>query len=432
MIRPGSALRVRGRRLVVGEPVGQGGEGTVYAVHEGDAAPTFALKWYFEHTAVEQRRHALTELVERGAPHERFLWPLGLIEPSAGSSFGYLMRFRPDGYVGLAKLLSLEVPRHEERVVHLAFEVAHSFLALHALGLCYRDISFGNVFFDPATGHAMICDNDNAGIDGASRPLVRGTPKFMAPEVVRGETSPSKRTDHYSLAVLLFYLLFVGHPLEGCRTEDVLADRLAHHRFYGHEPRFCFDPDDETNRPVPGLHDHVATLWHSVPAFVRELFLRCFTDGLRDPRSRVSDSEWCDAMVRLRDVMYPCPGCGLPRYHDAGGGPPPACARCGDRSAPAAVLRVGHHRLVVSPLARITAHHLRHDFDAGTTVAAAEPHPTRPTVMGLRNDTGHDWRFRSGDGRDGTVPPGRRVRLSLGMIIDMGSHTASVEPNTIG
>lgn len=433
MIPQGTTLNVGNEQLTVGDMLGEGGEGQVYAIHNGAGDPVYALKWYFTHTAVEQRRHSLVDLVERGAPHSRFLWPLGLIDPSAGRdeanpNFGYLMRMRPAGFVSLAKLLALEVPRHEDRVVQLAFEVAHSFLALHALGLCYRDISFGNVFFDPEAGHALICDNDNAGIDGTSRALVRGTPKFMAPEIVRGEADPTKRTDQYSLAVLLFYLLFVGHPLEGARTEHVLADRAAHFRFYGYDPLFCLDPSNDANRPVPGLHDHVTRLWWSVPSFVRDLFVRCFTAGLADPKARVSDSEWCDAMMRLRDAMFPCPRCGLMRYEDSS--PPTACPNCSDESGPAASIHIAHHRIVVSSLSRITAHHLHHDFDADTTVAAAEAHPTRPDVLGLRNDSQDTWHFHTPDGRVGTVAPSKRVRMVPGMIVEMGSHQARIEPIT--
>ncbi|MGH9184240.1 MAG: protein kinase domain-containing protein, partial [Acidimicrobiales bacterium] len=303
---------------------------------------------------------------------------------------------------------------------------AHSFLALHARGLCYRDISFGNVFLDPTTGDALICDNDNAGIDGSSRALVRGTPKFMAPEIVRGEADPSKRTDQYSLAVLLFYLLFVGHPLEGDRTENELADRVAHFRFYGYEPRFCFDPDDESNRPVPGLHDHVVLLWHSAPDFVRDLFVRCFTRGLAEPKSRVGDSEWCDAMMRLRDGMVRCDRCGLVHYRPAGADLA-VCPGCHMPDTPAMTLRIANHRLAVSPLLRITAHHLRFDFDVETTIAVAERHPSDPAVIGLRNDTNDRWRYLTADGRRGDVEPGRRVRLAPGMTIEMGSHTALVE-----
>ena len=52
--------------------------------------------------------------------------------------------------------------------VHLA----DAFLQLHARGLCYRDISQGNVFVDPQTGDIQICDNDNVGIDSQPAALL--------------------------------------------------------------------------------------------------------------------------------------------------------------------------------------------------------------------------------------------------------------------
>ena len=66
-------------------------------------------------------------------------------------------------------------------------QLADSFLRLHTEGLCYRDISLGNVCFDPETGDTLVCDNDNVGIDGLSSGAVIGTKRFMAPEIVRRE-----------------------------------------------------------------------------------------------------------------------------------------------------------------------------------------------------------------------------------------------------
>ena len=44
--------------------------------------------------------------------------------------------------------------------------IADSFLKLHAKGLCYQDINFGNIFLDPVLGDICICDNDNVDING--------------------------------------------------------------------------------------------------------------------------------------------------------------------------------------------------------------------------------------------------------------------------
>ena len=131
-------------------------------------------------------------------------------------------------------------------------KLADGFLRLHSKGLCYRDISFANVFFDPKTGDIRICDNDNVDITGAETGGVLGTQRFMAPEVVRREAAPSDDTDRYSLAVLLFFLLYGGHPLDGQREAIIRClDVPALERLYGFDPLYIWHPDDASNRPHP-------------------------------------------------------------------------------------------------------------------------------------------------------------------------------------
>ena len=54
---------------------------------------------------------------------------------------------------------------------------------------------------DPDSGEALICDNDNVAVDKQEQSGVLGTPRFMAPEIVRGEAKPSTQTDLFSLSV---------------------------------------------------------------------------------------------------------------------------------------------------------------------------------------------------------------------------------------
>lgn len=65
------------------------------------------------------------------------------------------------------------------------------------------------MFFDPDTGDVLICDNDNVSANGIDNSSVYGTPRFMAPEIVMGQAKPSRNTDLYSLAVLLFYMFTI-------------------------------------------------------------------------------------------------------------------------------------------------------------------------------------------------------------------------------
>ncbi len=67
----------------------------------------------------------------------------------------------------------------------------------------------------------------------------------MAPEIVRGEAVPGTQTDLFSLAVLLFYMFVMHHPLEGKKELAIKClDLPAMKKLYGTEPLFIFDPVD--------------------------------------------------------------------------------------------------------------------------------------------------------------------------------------------
>jgi len=207
-------------------------------------------------------------------------------------------------------------------VCRLCIELADSFLRLHSQGLCYRDISFGNVFFAPGTGVPLICDNDNVGVDGLGPHSVLGTRRFMAPEIVRREAVPSIATDLYSLAVLLFYVLMMGHPLVGRRELDHPCwDDEVESELFGRSPLFVFDPDDRSNEPLPDLHAGVIRNWQLYPPPIRDLFVQAFTAGIRDPLGgRVRESVWRSALARLRDTIVRCGTCGKENFTDPAGG----------------------------------------------------------------------------------------------------------------
>jgi serine/threonine protein kinase len=126
------------------------------------------------------------------------------------------MPLRDYQYKGITDLMKRGIEPTFRALATAGFELADNFFKLHSKGLCYRDISFGNVFFNPDNGRVLICDNDNVDIDQTGKQSgVLGTPRFMAPEIVRGEATPSTRTDLFSLAVLLFYIRLTLARLRG-------------------------------------------------------------------------------------------------------------------------------------------------------------------------------------------------------------------------
>ncbi len=414
------------------ELIGGGGQGEVYRAQLGDAS--VAVKWYRPDVASELQHRALAELVRRGAPSSAFLWPMDIVTAPRAAGFGYVMPLRDERFIGLSDLVRRLVEPPARVLATAGIWLAEAFLNLHSEGLCYRDISLGNAFVDPASGEVLVCDNDNVAVDGVISGGVLGTPRFMAPEVVRGEAYPSSRTDLFSLAVLLFMMLFVHHPFEGAREHSyALMDLGAMRDLYGDHPVFIFDPDDDSNRPVPGTHRNALELWPFYPRALRDLFTQAFTAGVVDPAdSRVRESQWRKALVRLRDSVMTCDACGgdaerfwdpLEPWHDA------PCWRCGARIGPPSVLAFGAGALVVvSHGASIFPHHTDsarlYDFSEHTGEVVR--HPDHPSMLGLRNCSTRTWQVKGPGGRVQEVRPTQSVRLAPGSIINFNPGTAEV------
>lgn len=406
--------------------LGEGSQGSVYAVQTDDATEPCALKWYHPHTATASQRRAIMLLIERGAPDNRFLWPTRLTETAGVGGFGYLMRLRPDDHVSIGDLMTGKVASNYSLITTLGRELADSFLALHSEGLCYRDINFSNIFVHPHTGRPLITDTDNVGIDNASPTAVLGSRRFMAPEIVRGEAEPSTATDLYSLAVLLFYLLMVGHPLIGRRELAFPCwDEHAEKAMFGRSPLFVFDTQDSSNAPLAGMHDPLLENWPLYPDFVRELFVTSFTSGLHEPRSRVRESVWRAAMVRLGDAVAQCAFCGR-QYLFATGATRRPCWSCGRMPEPPLRLAFDDATTVLTEEKTLFKHHLLLDYDFSAAVASVVRHPRRPDVWGLHNTGELTWRVTIPERAEQEVVPGGSVALVRGSEFNFGPRSAKL------
>ena len=412
--------------------LGGGGQGEVYKANLG--GKKVALKWYFPAQATPEQRQALETLVAKGPPTEKFLWPIELADADDVPGFGYVMPLRGPQYKSIVDLMKRRAEPTFHALATAGMQLADSFLDLHAMGLCYRDISFGNVFFDPDTGEVLICDNDNVAVDDNAKGGVLGTPRFMAPEVVRGDALPSMHTDLFSLATLLFYMLMVHHPLEGKKELEIKClDLPAMNKLYGTEPVFIFDPDDDSNRPEPGYHDNALIFWPLYPQFIRDLFTKAFTDGLDDPiHGRVRESEWRAAMNDLRDSIFYCPQCGMENFYDIevlkATGHPGACWSCQSDLRLPPRIRIEDDVIMLNHDTQLFEHHLDPDrrYKFETPLAAVAQHPRDPSIWGLRNLGQEKWVITTPDGEIKDVPPGRSATLNVGAKINFGKREGEI------
>jgi len=286
--------------------LGAGSSGEVYSAEL--SGKKTAIKWYYKSCATSQHRSNIESLIKMGPPNDKFLWPLELVSASDIEGFGYTMKLCEERYVNLADLMSRTVVPNFKTIITVGLELVNCFYTLHAKGLCHRDISFDSVYFDPENGDVRISDNDNVCVSGSTKVGILGTPKFMAPEIVIGKAFPNTNTDQYSIAVLLFYLLYLSHPLEGKLEHEIKClDVKAMENIYGKNPVYIFDPANTSNRPVPGYHDNAIIFDKLYPKYIKDLFLRAFVDGIKDPANgRVYMKEWSQAFEKLRDSIVYC------------------------------------------------------------------------------------------------------------------------------
>ncbi len=439
----------------VAKLLGAGGQGEVYEVALVGSGETYALKWYYppgrgpraQAMAQEQRRALKEYIIPRGAPDPRFVWPLQFVEGPPGSGvFGYVMRLWDAGFVTLEKLVCGRVSITDRALISAALGIVEAFRKLHLSGAVYKDINLGGFALSPATGAVLVVDNDNVRTNGTPGAIL--FPGFGAPEVVTGKAPCTSQTDDHSLAVLLFYMFVRGNPMEGNRELVQCYDASAARALFGEHALFVFDPKDDSNRPVAGVHEAVLKNWPTLPGDLRAAFGRAFGEGLHDPGRRLTDGEWVTALSGYRDSLYACGHCRRETVYeraalkDAGAGNPAGagvtrantaatgltCVWCHKALSPPARMKLGPLVVMLSPDLKLYPHHLGETADFSSPVAEMSAHPSRPGAWGLKNLSPRAWTYEversPGPAASSTetlsAHPGQSVPIKDGLRIRFG------------
>ncbi|MDR0500106.1 MAG: serine/threonine-protein kinase [Coriobacteriales bacterium] len=409
--------------------LGAGGQGEVYEVEASNQSVHHALKWYFKNTASAYQKKVLENLIAKGEPDSTFLWPQDMVIHNA-NSYGYVMPLRPPEYKSIVDLMKRRAEPSFYSLCRAAYMLTQGYQKLHSMGFSYRDISFGNLFFNPNNGDVLICDNDNVAAND-SVCSIYGTPRFMAPEIVNGQAKPSRNTDLFSLAVLLFYMFMLNHPLEGKLEADIKCmDVAAMNQLYGKDPVFIFDPTDKRNRPVPGYQDNATIYWELYPLKLREMFVKSFTIGLKQPARRVTENEWLDEFANLMTGIIPCPKCLAEVFFDEdkqAKGVSHICWRCQTQVQPPISIVIGKSRVLLNTNAKLYAHDTNGNYDMQTITGSLVQNPNNPNLWGIRNDSSENWTYIKTDNTQVPIAPGKSALIAKGTKINFGQTIGEFE-----
>lgn len=429
------AKTIRNTVFTVLEFLGGGGQGNVYRVDCG--GKEMALKWYHKSTVEKMKNpdefyENLRANIKKGAPTKNFLWPEELSEWLDGS-FGYIMPLRPDNYEELTRFLIWDTKKRRMKAqfsgitarCNAAINIIEGFRALHNDGYSYQDLNNGNFFIDPQNGDVLICDNDNVSERGVNFGIA-GKQRYMAPEVVLGG-KPNKMSDRFSLAVILFRMLFIEHPLEGKYSTPPCMTPELEKKFYGSDPVFVLDPEDKRNAANNQLNTNTLRFWNIYPEYIRELFIKSFgKESVKPPYDRIIERTWLDAFVRMRSETVPCPHCGKETFIVPG--QTEKCMYCSEELPCPGIIRFKRFEVPAFGGVKLYDGQISEtEGDFHKVVGEIVRNRKDPSKLALRNLTDQTWSVKLPDGNVKTVEKDAVMPLMNGFELTIGKSTGVVE-----
>lgn len=195
--------------------------------------------------------------------------------------------------------------------------LARAVRKLHSSGLAYSDLSPRTILLDYASGQCLLISWDLLVVPGIFPPEVMGTPGYIAPEVLATQRLPLKdpqrkypcvSTDQFALAVLIYQILLLRHPLKGPKLNSIKSAEEDDLLSMGANALFIEHPTDRSNRPPD---KDLKPTYEALGLHLVALFNQAFVEGLHAPNRRPLAAQWEDALLKTWDLLHPCahPAC---------------------------------------------------------------------------------------------------------------------------
>ncbi len=205
-----------GGRYRLGERIGHGGMGEVFAAHDLRLDREVALKLLrsdlAEQDGMRERVVAEARLAARLThPHV-----VGVLDTGEQDGRPFVVMERLSGRTLGDELADGAMPA--ERVRDVGLQVLRALAAAHELGIVHRDVKPGNIL-DAGVGTWKVADFGIAKWVHADETLtgtgeLLGSPSYLAPERIEGEQA-GPASDLYAVGVLLYEALCGRKPFEG-------------------------------------------------------------------------------------------------------------------------------------------------------------------------------------------------------------------------
>lgn len=211
--------------------------------------------------------------------------------------------------------------------IFIGYIIAKAFGELERSNLSYCDISGNNILVQTGKAASIkMIDVDNIYVAGKGAAAVLGTPRYIAPEVIGRQKNPDVLSDNYSLAVLIFELLRVGHPY----ISDDILDGTPEDEEAALAGKYEYVNDENSTNMLPA--DIVLT------EKLKQLFEKCFVNGKKNRIERPSAREFEFALLEASNKVIKCPSCGAWHYPRKSGKVYEGCPWCDATSKPKARL----------------------------------------------------------------------------------------------
>lgn len=230
--------QVLASRFRIGERFGEGATGVVYSaideVLEREVAIKVLKRKFGDDAQFLERFTREAKIVAQLSlnPHVVTIYDIGRMSDGIPFLVTEFLTGHP-----LSKELSSQYRPSRSWVLEVGFQITQALVDAHARGVVHRDLKPSNVFvvrtgvvpifvkvLDFGLSHSddLPLSPEHATHTG----VIKGTPRYMAPETIAGE-GPSPASDIYSLGVLLYEFNAGKFPYEARTPSEYLRAHLS-------------------------------------------------------------------------------------------------------------------------------------------------------------------------------------------------------------